>query len=158
MSKTDYYEVMDDSNMTVIEHFIVGVLIALTATFIIKVVKWITQKPYNPKNDKFITHQEYNRLRGRHAFYSSLVLIILLVSWNEWIGPLNSKLFINDNIDKLIHGNSWVTYDPSTFHPIFNPSPGIDSLNEDLEEIKHAGFSGVITFSSRHSLIQRPEK
>lgn len=142
--------------MSGIEQIIFGALAALTAVLLQNFSKCVI-KYIKRKEKKILTDQDNKRIKGRYALYVSCGAIILSIIWNEWIGPLSSKYFLKDNLDKLIHGNSWVTYDPSFFDPTFNPNPHIDSIKQDLEWIKNVGFNGIITFSSRHSLSQIPK-
>jgi class 3 adenylate cyclase/exo-beta-1,3-glucanase (GH17 family) len=63
---------------------------------------------------------------------------------------------IRRNLGRLLRGQCWVGYDPSTFDPLVCPKPALASIQADLESIRAAGFTGVVTFCSRGTLAEIP--
>ncbi len=89
-------------------------------------------------------------------FFSSFV--VLLAIWNELAGPFFSNFLIDTDPKRLILSHRWITYEPQQYNPYqSNIEPDIDSIKQELEWIRAAGFDGIITFSSHGSLSEIPE-
>lgn len=93
------------------------------------------------------------RRRGL-ASLAAIGLIILLLLGYALLGP---RLEIPRAIvEQLVFGHKWIGYDPSTFNPRLDHNPSIESIGQDLDQIREAGFTGVVTFGSHGTLASIP--
>jgi exo-beta-1,3-glucanase (GH17 family) len=82
------------------------------------------------------------------VFSGSLVLVLIAV-WYHVVGPHASPWFVSEaDVIALVQRKCWVTYDPRSSDPLAGYIPTPDSMQTDLLQIKKAGFTGVVTFSS----------
>lgn len=64
--------------------------------------------------------------------------------------PVSSELL------RLLHGNNWLSYEPRDFHPDLTDNVSEHQIHQELAMIRHAGFTGIITFGSRADLARIP--
>lgn len=76
-----------------------------------------------------------------------LLLIALVIMPDSRVNASDCDI-VNNNVESLIRGPIWLSYDPREFDPARNPNPSLASINKDLQEIRSAGFGGIITFNS----------
>lgn len=58
---------------------------------------------------------------------------------------------------ELLAGRCWVTYGPSEgYDPTQGRHPNVQVIQSDLQRIRKAGFTGVITFSSHETMAEVP--
>lgn len=95
-----------------------------------------------------------SRPNGRRApiivAICSVAAVYLRHDFIPFVEPVPGSLAV------LLRGNAWVGYDPSSFDPARNPNPAIDSMAADLEKVKAAGFTGIVTFSSKGRFSSLP--
>jgi hypothetical protein len=90
------------------------------------------------------------------AISGSIALVLIAVLF-QLVGPFVSYLFVSEaDAVALVRRYRWITYDPREFDPSAQRAPTPLSMQEDLLEIKKAGFTGVITFSSQEPLDMIP--
>jgi exo-beta-1,3-glucanase (GH17 family) len=92
------------------------------------------------------------RRMGFRAGVMALLGLISLAWWNEVYVPSTSKR----ELARLLEGHCWVTYDPTALDPRRGTEPTTPSIRRDLRRIRAAGFTGVVTFSSRGGFAQIP--
>lgn len=92
------------------------------------------------------------RRRGLIALAGTLAMLVCLFFFNVMF-PYRPY---RTDVSRLLNNYRWVTYDPREFHPEFNPRPSIDSITSDLQLVLAAGFTGIVTFSSKESLADIP--
>src|SRR5271165_5496884 len=82
----------------------------------------------------------------------ALIPAVLVAFWlpSIWRGP-------NESLSKRLHQNIWVGYNPSGFDPNLNRDPSLSSIRQDLQLIKQAGFTGIVTYGSSGTLADIPE-
>jgi exo-beta-1,3-glucanase (GH17 family) len=95
--------------------------------------------------------------RGQRALVICSLALFAGVLWNEIIGPQYLQYIITAKAERFIPRRRWIGYDPRTFDPYRTPNPSIGSIEGDLAHIKQAGFTGVITFSSKGTLSSIPK-
>lgn len=140
-----------------------GALGTLIAAALVGLLGWLWRRWLRPWLRKeecpSVKPTDEGRGKERHIFFIACltVLIIAMYMWNEMIGPLLSGYLVDTDIDTLIHGHCWVTYDPLHFDPFLFPNPEVDWMSKELEWIRNAGFDGIITFTSRGTFSMIPE-
>jgi len=84
--------------------------------------------------------------------------LILIFIWENLLGPRISSLLIHDSdVNLLIRGHRWITYDPLEFNPDLSIQPSRESIERELGWISQAGFDGIITFNSLGIFSDLPE-
>lgn len=102
--------------------------------------------------NRFWSKSETGRRRGLLALCAATVgLGALFYRAEIYVPSVN-----HDELRDLLLGNCWLGYDPLEFDPLYNANPSLMSLHRDLEAIRAAGFSGIVTFSSRGTLAEIP--
>jgi exo-beta-1,3-glucanase (GH17 family) len=108
-----------------------------------------------PRRAQFWDQYE-GRKRGWIAAAAAIALwCCLFIGWEWWPPP---------NIDRaalghLLYSNCWVSYDPvgmsldEAYQPVYPPSTNIA---RELRIIREAGFSGVLTFSAKGTMVEIP--
>jgi hypothetical protein len=90
------------------------------------------------------------------AVCGATVITISLAAWTEIAAPR----LLGGHVEPpaaLIYGNTWMTYEPSTYNPHAAIEISRNSIEQELAWIRDAGFTGIITFSSRGALADVPE-
>lgn len=100
--------------------------------------------------------EDPSRRRGRSALFAAILVWLALMAWRELLPPRPiDKLALHH----LLYDNCWVTYDPSgktldsSRLPIYPP---LSAMATDLQRIKSAGFSGILTTSSHLAMADVP--
>lgn len=106
----------------------------------------------------FLRSFDKGRQRGIVLFSLSSFVVIGLMTWEQALGPSISKQLIDQSqVQILIRSQRWITYDPLDFNPYSGTTSGREAINQELGWLKEAGFTGVITFSSRDSFQIIPQ-
>jgi exo-beta-1,3-glucanase (GH17 family) len=122
--------------------------------FFIIVFLFARISPYFWRSYKLLKQNQ--RAGVRYVIFGSLALA-LIASWYHFVGPRVSNWFVSEReTNALVRQNIWVTYDPIEFDPSTGNIPTLSSMKADLLQIKKAGFTGVITFSSAPPLDMIP--
>jgi exo-beta-1,3-glucanase (GH17 family) len=91
------------------------------------------------------------RARGVKFFAGCSLVLFIWGIFQEVLGPMiPPQIYIDqDKVNLLIARERWITYDPMAFNPYTSSDPDLPSMQKELAWIKNAGFTGIITFSSR---------
>lgn len=96
------------------------------------------------------------RRRGRWALGLAALIVGVLFVWREYWPP---PAIDSAALGHLLYDTCWISYDPSSFaldanrEPVF---PRIEALEEDLNQIRAAGFNGLLTSTSRGIMADVP--
>jgi hypothetical protein len=122
--------------------------LAMLASSIITI---IIQKFYGKIGQIFETGTFKDRSKsaskGRSLFIFSNLSILFLLFYYQFLGPHYSQLLLKSNIDTLIYGHRWVSYDPVPHDSSDGTKFNLSQISKEISLIKSAGFDGVITFS-----------
>ena len=106
----------------------------------------------------FLHSLDAGRRMGIILLSISTFLIGGFMLWEQVLGPQYSQQLIDQNqVQILIHNQRWITYDPLNFDPYLDTIPDTQSLDQEIGWIKNAGFTGIITFSSRQNFSFIPK-
>ncbi len=94
-------------------------------------------------------------LQRRNGFRVGIVLLLGLGSL-AWSQELYLPSVPRRDLVRLLENHCWVTYDPTGIDPRSGAEPTAASIRRDLSRIRSAGFTGVVTFSSRGSFARIP--
>lgn len=88
-------------------------------------------------------------------FVVTLILSALVVMDALDIGLLDRR-HPSSQVARLLQSHCWLGYDPLEFNPTACPNPTSTSIQRDLRWIRAAGFTGIVTFSSKGTLAEIP--
>jgi len=100
--------------------------------------------------------QQEGRRRGSIALTLVMLCLAWLFVWRELWPPLT---FDRGELGHLLFANCWITYDPRSMRldpkriPVY---PSLDEIETELDLIKTAGFSGILTSTSRDVMSEVP--
>ncbi|HEX5104004.1 MAG TPA: toll/interleukin-1 receptor domain-containing protein [Pirellulaceae bacterium] len=57
---------------------------------------------------------------------------------------------------RLIHGSNWIGYEPANFLPDVTTNVPDAEIRRELQQLRAAGFTGIVTFGSRADLARIP--
>lgn len=95
----------------------------------------------------------------RRSFAVLALCCLVVFSFFAWRELLPARRADGVALRKLLHDNLWVSYDPS--ETTRNPEgtldyPGVEVIEGDLDAIKQAGFSGIVTAGSNGVMAEVP--
>ena len=97
------------------------------------------------------------RQHGVVFLCSGSLILAAIAIWFHALGPSLSQRFIDkDEVVATLRRYRWITYDPPDYNPLTGQCPTYLDIQRDLRQIADAGFTGIITFSSRASLSAIP--
>src|SRR5262249_39555739 len=95
-------------------------------------------------------------LRGRIGVLAvTLNCLILIMILGAALPSFNRRTLMS-NVDTLLRGNSWITYDPLGYDPNVPSRAWTSHISTELSWIRTAGFDGIITFSSGEGMADIP--
>ncbi len=95
------------------------------------------------------------RFARRYCIFGLMVWMIGVI-----VGYAPPRTVSQGDLGRLLHHNCWICYDPSGLRQTTNGIflyPTLTSIGQDLDVIKTAGFSGIVTFGSTDTLAEVPQ-
>jgi hypothetical protein len=115
--------------------------------------EYILRLSANPTAPVTPAPADSGRRRGSRTLLVACSFLLALFLWFDLLGLRQVE---GTDLARTLMDNCWIGYDPSDFHPVENPNPSDASIHSDLREIRNAGFTGIVTFSSRGTLARIP--